>query len=218
VKFILSIGLIFGGYSNSFSQKTSWNHWTNTSTKQWECFVDKIKEKRTHYNDDKVFLKYVFNQVKKNYLFSFQEFSTIEQTLAKEKYNCLTGTALYAYLLQDLGFTFTVKEAHKHVFLLIHLRKESILWESTSIQAGWVDSAEAIRELESKENLKNIDFKQLTGLYWYNLGVIAYKAGNYEEGLAAANKAYFFYSSQKIKKLFELNKKAFWESKMAYNP
>lgn len=70
-------------------------------------------------------------------------------------YNCVTATALYGLLLNDLGIPFSIKETPEHVYLIAYPKSDAILIESTDPLKGYRvfnDNYKALIVQNLKEN------------------------------------------------------------------
>lgn len=168
-------------------------------------FVTTVQECKNTFKSDLSFLNYLFYKTHNRFLKHYEEYSSFSELLSKGNYNCLTGTALYALLLDRLGYDFTIVETNYHIFLVVNSGAEKVLFEATDPQHGFVSNPYAVDErihhyqqnLQAKdgENGKvyyqyrsavysHVTMEQLTGLLYYNLAVKAY---NQQELIASVN-------------------------------
>jgi hypothetical protein len=67
-------------------------------------FVDKLSAKRESFKNDEAFLNHLFVKTHQRFLKHYEEYVSFSSMINKGTYNCLTGTALYALLLDYFGF------------------------------------------------------------------------------------------------------------------
>ena len=193
------------------------------SQKQYQSTLSLLKEKQKKYESDRLFLQYIYSKVHRKNLKSFKKQVTLDQTLSKAGYyNCLTGTLLYGFLLEELGFHITIREFSYHVSLIVHLEKEDILIESTDPINGFVVGTAAINhrieEIKAKEAQKKrctvydiatdidncISLQKLAGLHFYNQAVFHLNDANVTEAKSMIRKALAFYPSKRIEEITRL--------------
>jgi len=180
--------------------------------------VEKLESKRSDFNDDRDFLRYLFDRNQSQVLKNFVPYTTFNDLLRKGQYNCLTATAWYALLLEHFGFEYQITETNYHIFLLVQLDGKSILLETTDSENGFVDQASDIEDrihtyrkneiLTSAKDkdyyafdfdlYKTVSLAEMTGLLEYNQAVKAYNKHQLGESIAFLNKASEVYQSPRM--------------------
>jgi hypothetical protein len=199
-----------------------------------EKSIARFTARKASFKDEKAFLGHVFSKTHQKFLKQYREYATFNELFDDGGYNCLTGTALYALLLDELGFRYTIIETNYHIFLLAETAEGKILFEATDPLSGFVaDDREIIKRIEGyKENtvvqarndktyyefdvkLYNaIDLDELQGLLYYNLAVEALNDGALESSIAYLNKAIEKYRSRRIEELSKILLLSVRESKL----
>ncbi len=108
----------------------------------------------------------------------------------KGEYDCVTGTIVYALILDKLNIEYEILEFPYHVLIVLNIDGKDIMLEATDPYYGFVteekDYLERIEfyKNQSQENafLRKIDLKQLAGLYYYNQAVEEYNSKTGESG------------------------------------
>ncbi len=177
-------------------------------------------------------LKRLFKKIQKEVFQEYEIYAPFYEVIKKGKYNCVTGTAYFSYLLNELGYQTEIWETPFHVYLTTRNSKgERILIESTDPDFGFVRSRARIEELEAlysrfdgnwglehaqvgeiqteveKENgeyRKKISLVELNGLQYLNMGVTALENGQTKRAYSYLSKADFFYPSPRTKTLLSL--------------
>jgi hypothetical protein len=196
----------------------------NTSRDQIEIYTQRLEEslselkkKQPKFKSEQDFLEYVFYKVHKKHLKKYEAYKSFNSLLEDGKYGCLTGTALYAVILDKLGFDYRIVETNYHIYLLAKTEEGEVLMESTDTFTGFVSNPKEIKErikisleeqvAEDNEyqyalNIYNqISLTELIGLQYYNQAVNAYNAQNISESLHQLNEAAKYYPSPRIVEL-----------------
>ncbi len=184
-------------------------------------FVQKMARKQGKIKDQKYFLEQLFYKVHNKFLKNYKNLVTFEELFENGYYDCVSGTALYVLILDELGFDYSIYESDFHVMVMVHYGKDKVLFESTDFSNGFVDDNEEInRRIEyyqTQNSEKNdayynyklntsriIDSKQLAGLLFYNLAVREYNNQNFTEAIAFLDKAEVLYQGSRVKELRNL--------------
>ena len=138
----------------------------------------------------------------------YQQYASFEEIFTSGKYDCLTATALYSALLQELGYQYTTIETDFHIFILVHSPEGDVLFESTDPLDGFVNQPEMIEEriasfkADSNTSLfRKVSKAELTGLLFYNQSVKAFNSREWSRSLELLSKARTFYQSPRITEL-----------------
>jgi len=186
-----------------------------------DAFVDKMKRKQRRYKRETDYMEYVFYKVHNKFLKFYENYITFDEIFNSGNYDCVTGTALYAYIFDRLGYEVNIYESDYHVVLLIQLDNEKVLMEATDFMRGFVKGDEKVNErmAEYRQVSENnteeyyqmnykadrlINIKELAGLLYYNLAVKEYNEQNFVEALTFLEKAEYLYPSGRLKELRSL--------------
>lgn len=170
------------------------------SLSQFDQFVHTLGTR--HAKSEKELLKTIFRKTQHRYLKSYAAYVDFPELFSTGRYDCLTATALYTLILNELNYKFDIIETNYHIFLLVHLTKGKVLLETTDRISGYVDNPQEIEErigvykngmLASSAgrahqytfNLQQeVRPEQLTSLLYFNQAVNAF---NQHDLLACAN-------------------------------
>ncbi|MCB9194590.1 MAG: hypothetical protein H6598_00015 [Flavobacteriales bacterium] len=86
-------------------------------------------------NFEKQLLK-CFQTVHSEFLLKYDREADFNAILAIGEYNCLSGTALYALILDELKIPYHILEGDHHIYLMVSPDKHEILLESTQEDQG----------------------------------------------------------------------------------
>jgi hypothetical protein len=168
--------------------------------KQVEDLYLLLIQEKQRIKSDRRYLKWVFDQVKKEYLHQYETYPAFYRTFTQKTYNCLSGTALYALVLQRLGYTTEIHETAFHAYLLIKINKRQFLMDATDPENGFISDLIMIKQREQlyrqNEQAKNqpafnrtIQLLELAGLQYYNEAMLQYNKQNYELSAQLLDKA-----------------------------
>ena len=134
-------------------------------------------------------------------------------------YNCLTGTILYAIILNHFHIPYQVIETNYHIFLTVETKQGKILLEATDPLNGFVETKSSMekRIATYKQNtvlsasnsrlsyyqfnfdlFNSVSMEELRGLLYYNMAVDSYNHQRLEESIQFLVKANALYSSPRI--------------------
>lgn len=175
----------------------------------------RLQKKQSKVKNDKIFIQKVFNFLHQKYLRNYHKTANFVQIITQKRYNCVSGTALIGYFLEQFGYVCNYYEAQKHVFLIVQITDEDrLLVESTAFFSGSLidDEKQINMKLADYQPITQIQAIHLVGLQFYNVAVLAYEKQDYLKTLTFSNKAYYFYPSarhralhQKAKQLLSLS-------------
>ena len=197
--------------------------------KELDAFVAFLKKKQSAYKNDERFLQYMYYKVHHKYLKRYTQYPDFLSLFEAGLYDCVTGTALYAYLLDTLGYTYTIQELEYHIYLLVWPRETQnnsqqayFLIESTDPQYGFVsnrsDIQKRIQWYNNEENSatananyqynfeinNTINLIELAGLAYYNSAVAHYNHQQFAKAITQLKKAKFLYESQRMEAFMNL--------------
>jgi hypothetical protein len=182
------------------------------------AFVSKLEQKQSSFKNTVDFLEFIFNKTHQKFLKNFSEYASFPEMLEKGNYNCLTGTALYALLLDRFKIPYQIVETNYHIFLLAETDKGSILFETTDPAEGFVTNAEEIKERIARyrqnsiqatsssktyyrynfDLYKTVSLDEVLGLLYYNLSIVAFNAKDLSLAIDHLGKAIELYRSPRI--------------------
>ena len=187
-------------------------------------FVHKLEQKQSNFKHTADFLEYIFNKTHQKFLRNFSEYASFPEMLDKGNYNCLTGTALYALLLDHFDIRYQIIETNYHIFLLAHSEKGPILFETTDPASGFVKDAEEINNRIAKyrqnsikadgssktyyrynfDLYNSVTLDQVLGLLHYNLSIVAFNAKDLTVSIDHLSKAMEVYQSPRFEEFSKI--------------
>jgi hypothetical protein len=202
-----------GLYINIFSQIDG----SIASTEDFARLIHKLEQKENHLKKED-FLRLVFFKTRQKFLRHFSEYASFSETLSKGKYNCLTGTALYALLLKHFDIRYQIVETNYHIFLLVTTAEGKFLFDATDPQRGFVADAGEIekRILQYRQNrlpevisdkkyyrynfnlYNEVSLDEMAGLLYYNRSVKAYNDHDLPFSIDLLGNAQELYNSPRV--------------------
>ncbi|WP_276368510.1 hypothetical protein [Chryseolinea sp. H1M3-3] len=182
-------------------------------------FIRRIEQKENPRNSVK-FCRVLFHKTRHEFFRHYTQYASFKETLNHGNYNCLTGTALYAVLLQHFGIQFSIIETNYHIFLVASTDEGKVLFEATDPVHGFVtDPVEIEKRIDTykKNNLQPVDasdkkyyeyaanlfnavdLKQVRGLLHFNVSIDAYNQKKFDLAIAHLDKALDLYHSSRIR-------------------
>ncbi len=179
-------------------------------------FLAHLRKKQQKYRSEKRFLSYFFYKVHRKFLKQYRPHTTFHKLLEQGSYDCVTGTALYALLLDALGISYQVSEFPFHVYLeVVTTKADTFLIESTDPQGGWITSPaeqkrrfayySQVTEQEDEEYFQydftiaeTINLSQLVGLSYFNEAVANYNQRNIRQAVRLLSQAERLYASPRM--------------------
>lgn len=192
--------------------------------KQLGDFIEELRPQIEKTRKPEKKIKKIHKEVHKAFLKKYVLQNHFPAIFTKGEYNCVSATALYALVLEQLQIPFTLKETPSHVYLLAYPETERISLESTDPQIGYVVFNDKFKseyvsqlrrmkliseqEFQTKslntlfeetyfEN-QDISFQELIALQYYNDGLYHLEKEEFQKGLWQFEKAYRLYPSSRI--------------------
>lgn len=137
----------------------------------------------------------VFHSVHRKFLKRYVHLASANELFEKGYYNCLTATALYGAIFEEMGIAYSITETPSHIYLKVYDREGNpYLFETTDPAGGFQADQEKIAVFDSyyiegrtapklaksgqenKEVVINdgLTLSELAGLHHYNLSVRAF--------------------------------------------
>lgn len=197
-------------------------------------FLNMLSDKREKFKNEQTFLEHVFTKTHQRFLKQYKEYATFNELLLEGNYNCMTATALYALILEHLGFEYEIIETNYHIFLVAETAYGPVLLETTDPLQGFVTKNQEIErkisqyrqntQVESNNNktyyqynvslFNSIGLKSLHGLLYYNLAVDAYNKQDLLSTVDYLEKACLLYESQRLEEFSKIIVLTLLESKI----
>lgn len=188
-------------------------------------FISNQQVKRLKINqcDEVKFLRTMVNSAHRKFLKNYKAYSQFNEAFDNGNYDCLTGTAFFSVVLENLEFKYRIIETNYHIFLLVDTSQGEILIETTDRYFGFKTKAEEINNSlnQYKKNLlagstekkyyhyhtnlfREVNGMQLSGLLYFNQAVVAYNHHNWIECTEKLENARSIYNNTRVEELTEI--------------
>jgi len=217
---------LFGLLFNSFEKEKTGN--LAEAIKKVEFHVAYLKKEVIGLSDVKK-VKYVYKYIHKHFLKVYKLNNSFVDIFESGEYNCVSASALYALVFDQLEIPYQVREIPQHVYLLAYPNSSKIVVETTSPTKGYFQfnssfmAAFAKKLVESKIITKQeyestsadalfnkyyfsstgINLIELAGLQYSNFAIYNLGKNEYKAALEEAKKAIFLFPGDRNKYLFE---------------
>lgn len=195
----------------------------------YEEIIQKLEAVRKRKKSDRLFLRSIFYKVHQKSLIKYDKQATMGQTLLTGNFGCLSGTALYALILDHFNFAYDIIELPNHVFIQLQVEGQDMLIESTNPETGLIKVNQGLmaamkqkgfdpRKIEALatvgvgsveewnilEGHNKITLHELAGLQYFNEAVRLYIQKDYIKSMDMIDAAYAHYPSKRNEKLMQL--------------
>ena len=222
-------------YLNSFLSIDDQNLTTGSS---FDLFLKKLEKKQQTIRKEKDFVRFIFTKTHQEYLKDYKPYASFNELFESGGYNCLTGTILYALVLNHFGISYEVIETNYHIFLTVDTSQGKVLLEATDPLEGFVDNDSDIEKriatyrknsLTATKSDKTpyrfsfdlynkVSLEELQGLLYYNKAVDSFNHQKLEKSIQYLEKAHELYSSSRIEEfsmiLLHAVQQGEWSSEM----
>ena len=197
---------------------------TDYSAASFDVFLKKLEKKQDVLKPGSDFIQYLFAKTHQTFLKKYEAYASMSDVFKTGSYNCLTGTIIYALLLDHFQIPHQVIETNYHIFILAETKGGAILLEATDPLNGLVTKAQEIesrmrtyksnRTIPSSSKMHYYQFntemfnpvsmKELRGLLFYNKAINAYNQQNLEQSIQYLKEAHTQYASSKIDEFLQI--------------
>ena len=187
--------------------------------------LESVPPKETKAKKEKKRIEKLYDNIHNTFLKKYTLTANFNDIFENGTYNCVTASALYAYVFDELNIPYHIKETPSHVFLIVYPKTYKIYLETTVPgQYGFITPKESeIKKIvddlisyklvtEDEVLIKgyskfyedyyygkeSIDKRALIGMQYYNKGLLYSDNEAYDEALNTLKKAKVFYSSPLI--------------------
>jgi len=198
---------------------------------QLEPLLNKLEKKQDNSID--YFLEYLFYKTHRKILKQYTKYnSSLEEVLANGNYDCVTGSLLYAFILDHFIIPYKIIETDFHAFLIVKPEGKEFIFEVTDPLAGFItDKKEVlnfkIRYFPDKNSLglnsadeigrayftssegntiyNEVNFMQLYALQHYNQGILALNNKSYKKAIEELKIAKTIYPSKRVNAIMAIS-------------
>jgi tetratricopeptide (TPR) repeat protein len=190
-----------------------------------QSLIQELELKKSQAKTEEKAMKILFTHVHQKLLRKYEEVATLNQIFDSGTYNCVSATALYALVFDQLGIPYSIKEKPTHVYPVAYPNTHRIIVESTSPEQGYFLPTHTFKEHFIKYLVSNklisqqeyqekgteklfdqyflsdsgISLEQLAALQYYNHGVQLFMKEDATNACSYLQKAYYLYPSPRVR-------------------
>ena len=177
--------------------------------------IDHFSTKK--YRNRRNKLRDIFYRVKRKSLSQYEYQSDFNTTFTNTGYNCVTGSLLLAYILENLDFDYTIREFNFHMLLIVDIDGTKVMLESTDPN-GFISNKKEIQKriVYHKNQPDNgniidnlISINEGLGVYYFNQSLESIRNAQMSEARRFANLAIKFHPSPRNLALRETMKQPY---------
>ncbi|MGY0391680.1 hypothetical protein ACW5R3_03830 [Bizionia sp. KMM 8389] len=192
--------------------------------------IKTFPEKESKAKKEQKRIKFIYNEVHNTFFNKYLSNSYFNDLFEAGTYNCVTATALYVYVFDELGIPYHVKETPTHVYLIAYPTTYKIYLETTvPAEHGFIIPKESEvkkiidelvsyklvtqEEVQAKGYMKFYeDFyygnefipkNALIGMQYYNRGITLVEQEKHDKAVNNLKKSKVFFSSPLIKPIIK---------------
>lgn len=209
--------------------QTDLERWLGISTTQ-NGSSQRVKQQLTPFirslseggASDSRLVRKTFHRIHHTFLKKYVAYSNFDQVFSLGQYDCLTATALFSYVMDQLHLSYDIIETNYHIFLIVKTAGGNVLIETTDKFGGLVTGDQAISDrvggyeknkFEVDEHssayhyqysfslCQKISTENLVGLMYFNQAVKAYNQKDWEKCSGFLETAYNLYASPRCDEL-----------------
>lgn len=170
-------------------------------------------------------VKIIYDFVHKRFFKVYNLKNSFSEIFSKGEYNCVSASAMYAFVFERLNISYQLKETPNHIFLIAYPESHKIVLETTAPENGYyrfpkdfaqnfVQSLIRAKRISKQEmdtttmeslfnkyyfSSEDISIVQLAALQYDNFGLFNIDEKKYEVASVLLRKAYYLYPSDRIK-------------------
>ncbi|GAB3332068.1 hypothetical protein GCM10027429_11060 [Marivirga atlantica] len=198
---------------------------------QLEPLLNKLAKKKGNSID--YFLEHLFYKTHRKILKHYTKYnSSLDEVLANGNYDCVTGSLLYAFILDHFNIPYKIIETDFHAFLIVKPEGKEFIFEVTDPLGGFItDKKEVLKfkikyfpdknslGLNSADEIgrayftssegntiyNEVNFMQLYALQYYNQGILALNNKAYQKAVEELKIARNIYPSRRVKAIMAIS-------------
>ncbi len=199
----------------------------STASTQYATVLSKLNNPKLLKRSPEKKVKIIYEETHESFFDQYHEENHFSDIFRNGQYNCVSATAMYGLLFNELKIPFTIKEKPTHVYTIAYPKKEQVLVESTDPTGGFIRFSSSNKQslvnqlakaklisssevkTESVDDLFNkyyftdedINLNQLIGLQYVNDAIYRMNKEDIPGAFNQAEKAWMFYNSERTSNL-----------------
>ena len=191
--------------------------------KELDAFMSEIRSSNVMRLSEAKLIKELHEKVHNRFLKRYKYVSPFNEIFKTGQYNCVSATALFALVLEELDIPYNIQEQPTHVYIMAYPDTKVISVEMTTLREvnylpARKDVSKAVRTLvefglSTPEKIRQqgefqvynaffntnsvVDLKQLAGIQYFNEALVAVNENNLIEAFNQISKAEKWYDVEK---------------------
>jgi hypothetical protein len=111
---------------------------TVSAKKQFDAFIDELKASKIVKQSEEKVIRTLHKKVHERFLTRYRALIDFNEIFVTGEYNCVSSTALFALVLEELEIPFYVQEQPGHVLIMAYPNTSNITVEMTTVKNAFV--------------------------------------------------------------------------------
>lgn len=198
-----------------------------------DAFVQEIKSSNLMRMSEEKQMKELHQKVRNKFLTTYKYITPFHEIFETGQYNCVSATALFALVLEQLDIPYNIQQLPTHVYIMAYPDTKAISVEMTAIKdASYMPARKDVSKavgilidlgLATSEDVKKagetaiynmfynpngvVDLEQLAGIQYLNEAITALNEGHYETAFTAICKT---------EKLYDVKRTQLFKTEVLY--
>jgi len=191
--------------------------------KELDAFISEVKSSKLMNLSEVKLMKELHKKVHERFLGSYKYITPFNEIFETGKYNCVSSSALFALVLEELDIPYNIQVQPTHVYIMAYPDTKAISVEMTALKDAYYlpvrkDISRSLGillelDLTTKEEIQKhgelqiynefynsndvVNLRQLVGIQYCNAALTASDDNNYEEAYDAICKTEILYNVDK---------------------
>ncbi len=200
---------------------------TAAAKKEFDAFISEIKSSKVLRKPEVKLMKELHAMVHKRFLTRYQFVVPFHEIFKSGTYNCVSATALFALVLEELDIPYNIQEQPTHVYIMAYPDTKAISVEMTAVEDAYYltarkdvsNAVNALLELDltTREEIQMkgelyvynafyntndvVDLRELAGIQYMNASISAVNDERFADALSSICKAETLYNVKKTQLL-----------------
>jgi len=192
---------------------------------EFDVFINEIKSSDLLRRSEVKLMKELHRKVHERFLTRYKYISPFHEIFETGEYNCVSATALFALVLEELNIPYNIQEQPNHVYIMAYPDTKAISVEMTAIKDAYYlpprkDVSKAVgilvelglttqKEVQRQGALQvyntfyntnsEINLRQLCGIQYFNEAITAANENDYAGAFDAICKTEAYYNVEKTR-------------------
>lgn len=146
-------------------------------------FEEELKQKKFESKKEAKKIKTLFDLTHSSFLGKYEDVVNFGDIFTTKTFNCVSGSGLYAIILDDFNIPYAIKESPTHVYIVVNPDESHIVLESTLPGMGFIDKSDhyvksivdQLVELKqmTQEEVDRVGYRNMYNAHFFSEDVIS---------------------------------------------